>query len=314
MAGFRSMLPQLGLEIFLTDSGIETDLIFNRGIDLAEFAAFPLLDSNAGVAALVAYYAAHLDVATAAGVGFILEAPTWRANADWGARLGYDAAGLDRLNRAAVVLLQDLQGRFADPRPKPISGCVGPRHDAYRPAARMTAEQARSYHRPQIETFAATSADLVTAMTLTYATEGIGIAQAARDCAMPVVLSFTVETDGRLPDGTSLADTIAVVDETTDGYPAYFMINCAHPTHLDGVLEPGTAWPARVRGLRANASRRSHAELDDATDLDAGDPDEFGREYAALRAELPGLTVLGGCCGTDVRHVSAVARACAGID
>ena len=314
MAGYRGMLPQLGSEIFLTDSGIETDLIFNRGIDLAEFAAFPLLDSDAGVDALVAYYATHLDVATAADVGFILEAPTWRANADWGARLGYDAAGLDRLNRAAVDLLQDLQGRFADPRPKPISGCLGPRHDAYRPAARMTAEQARTYHRPQIETFAATSADLVTAMTLTYASEGIGIAQAARDCAMPVALSFTVETNGRLPDGTSLADTVAVVDEATDGYPAYFMINCAHPAHLDGVLEPGTAWTARVRGLRANASRRSHAELDDATDLDAGDPDEFGRQYAALRADLPGLTVLGGCCGTDVRHVRAVAQACAGID
>ena len=308
MAGFRDALPQSGPEIFLTDSGIETDLIFNHGIDLPQFAAFPLLDDEDGVDRLVAYYTAHLDVAAAAGVGFVLEAPTWRANADWGALLGYDAAALAGVNAAAIDLMLDL--RRPTDRAQPISGCIGPRADAYRPAQLMTAADARAYHRAQVETFAGTEADLVTALTLTYAAEGIGIAQAARDCDMPVVLSFTVETDGRLPDATTLTATIAAVDEATDGYPAYYMINCAHPTHLAGTLDPAAAWIARLRGLRANASRRSHAELDEATDLDAGDPAEFGREYAALRQALPDLTVLGGCCGTDVRHVQAIAEMC----
>jgi S-methylmethionine-dependent homocysteine/selenocysteine methylase len=311
MARFRDELSQLGPDVFLTDSGLETELLFNQGVDLPQFAAFPLLQDGEGMRRLRTYFSAHAAVAAQADVGFVLEAATWRANADWGALLGFDAQALDEVNRIAVELLVDVRGEFPDAvKPYPISGCIGPRGDAYRPDLQMTVDEAAAYHRPQIETLADTEADLATAMTLTYPAEAIGIAQAARDAGMPVVLSFTVETDGRLPDGSTLADAITSVDDATEGYPAYYMINCAHPSHFAAVLDPEATWITRLRGIRANASSRSHAELDDATELDDGDPVAFGREYAELRSRFPNLTVLGGCCGTDVRHIQEVASTC----
>jgi S-methylmethionine-dependent homocysteine/selenocysteine methylase len=311
MTRYREALPQLEPVVFLTDSGIETDLIFNKGIDLPEFAAFPLLDDGEGLELLVAYYRSHAAVAVDARVGFVLESATWRANADWGARLGYDAIKLDRVNKRAIALLVEIREEFAAAAgPFPVSGCLGPRADAYRPEALMTVDDASRYHRAQIESLADTEADQITAMTLTYADEAAGITLAAREAGLPVVLSFTVETDGRLPDGTSLAAAIVSVDDATDGYPAYYMVNCAHPSHFAAVLEPGSSWTARIRGVRANASSLSHAELDEATNLDSGDPVAFGLDYAHLRTRVPDITVLGGCCGTDLRHIEQVSIAC----
>ncbi|MCW2767502.1 MAG: homocysteine S-methyltransferase [Nocardioides sp.] len=310
MPTFRDALPQLGDDVFLTDSGLETELLFNQGVDLPQFAAFPLLNDTEGRSRLRTYFADHAALAAQADVGMVLEAPTWRASADWGALLDFDETALDRVNRSAVDLLRDVRAEYGGTRAHPISGCLGPRGDAYQPDELMTSIEAAGYHRAQIETFADTEADLITAMTLTYPTEAEGIAVATRAVGMPVVLSFTVETDGRLPDGTTLAEAVQAVDEATEAYPAYYMVNCAHPSHLDGVLDPDAAWTGRVRGIRANASSRSHAELDEATELDSGDPVAFGREYAALRERLPGLTVLGGCCGTDLRHLQQVASAC----
>jgi homocysteine S-methyltransferase len=311
MARYREALPQLASEFFLTDSGLETELIFNQGVDLPGFAAFPLLATSDGAERLRSYFVAHAEVAVKAGVGFVLEAPTWRANADWGALLGFDAAALAEVNAAAIEQLVEIRAEFADAgQPYVISGNLGPRGDAYRPAAPMTADEAAAYHRPQIESFAGTEADLVTALTLTYAAEAIGMTRAARDAGMPIVLSFTVETDGLLPDGSTIGDAIAAADGATDAYPAYYMINCAHPTHFAHVLDPDAAWAGRLRGIRANASSRSHAELDEAEELDDGDPVAFGREYAELRARFPDLTVLGGCCGSDLRHIQQIAAAC----
>ena len=307
----REALPQLGSDVFLTDSGLETDLLFNQGVDLPEFAAFPLLSDAEGRRLLRRYFDTHAAVAVEADAGFVLEAPTWRASEKWGALLGYDAPALDEINRMAVDMLVDVRAAFSDAdHPYPISGQLGPRDDGYRPDLQMTADEAADYHRPQIQTFADTQADLVTALTLTHPAEAIGIAESAREAEMPVVLSFTLETDGTLPDGTTLADAITSVDEATAAYPAYYMINCAHPSHFASVLEPDTTWMARIRGIRANASSRSHAELDSATELDSGDPVAFGRDYAELRSRFPRLTVLGGCCGSDVRHIEQVASAC----
>ena len=145
---------------------------------------------------------------------------------------------------------------------------------------------------------------------MNYVEEPIGIARAAKAAGMPVVISFTLETDGRLPTGQTLKDAIVEIDAETGKAPAYYMINCAHPTHFEGALEAGEAWIKRLRGLRANASTRSHAELDQATDLDAGNPVELGRQYAELRRKLRHVTVLGGCCGTDFRHVEQICFAC----
>jgi len=311
MTHYRDALPQLGRDVFLTDSGLETDLIYHQRVDLPHFAAFPLLDDAEGMRRLRSYYAGHATIAAQADVGFVLESVTWRANADWGALLGYDTAALDRVNQKAIDLLVEVRADWATAnRPYPISGCLGPRVDGYAPGMLMTPDAARAYHRQQIATFAETPADLITAMTLTYPNEAIGIARAGRDVEIPVVLSFTLETDGNLPDGSTLSTAIQTVDDATDAYPAYYMINCAHPSHFDSVLDPNAQWTTRVRAIRANGSRKSHAELDDATELDSDDPIAFGREYADLRTRFPQLTILGGCCGTDLRHIEQIAATC----
>lgn len=309
----RQRLPQLAGDLFLTDGGIETTLIFLDGQDLPLFAAFHLLRTPEGIEALRRYFRPYADLARQHQVGLILETPTWRASADWGSKLGYDAAALADVNRRSVALLEEVRDAYATPStPVVISGCVGPRGDGYVPGALMTPAEAEAYHAPQIATFADAGADLVTAITMNYAAEAIGIVRAARAAGVPVVISLTVETDGRLPTGQGLGEAIQEIDDATDGYTAYFMINCAHPSHFANVIRPEDPWTARVRGLRANASRMSHAELNEAPELDAGDPAELAREYGDLcRTQLPHLNVLGGCCGTDHRHVGAIADVCA---
>jgi S-methylmethionine-dependent homocysteine/selenocysteine methylase len=313
MSKYRHRLPQLRNALFLTDGGLETTLVFHEQVDLPHFAAFDLLRTSAGIARLRRYFETYTRIALEHQVGIVLEAPTWRANADWATKLGYDAAALADANRLGVGLLLEVRETFETPAtPVVISGNIGPRGDGYRPDARMSVAQAEEYHGVQIETFAGTDADMLAAFTMNYVEEALGIARAARMARMPLALSFTVETDGRLPSGQPLVEAIERVDAETGDYPAYYMINCAHPTHFDGVLDELGAKARRVRGLRANASRRSHAELDACSDLDAGDPQQLGGEYRALTRKLPGLTVVGGCCGTDHRHVAAIASAMCG--
>jgi homocysteine S-methyltransferase len=307
---YRNALPQLSDEVFLTDSGLETDLIFHGGFDLPEFAAFVLVDETRGMAALDTYFRRHADIAARHGCGVILEAPTWRASRDWGSRIGYQEAELRRVNQDAVDLVSRVRGDYlgAATSPVVISGCIGPRADAYRPAAVMDEDEAENYHAGQIDILAGTDVDLVHAMTITYAAEAIGIARAAACAGVPAAISFTTETDGRLPDGTSLTDAVAAVDAATGCAPVYYGVNCAHPSHFESVLPTG-AIGARVRSVRANASRKSHAELDESATLDAGDPIELSHDYVRLRAQHPRISIFGGCCGTDARHVQAIADA-----
>ncbi|HLU07935.1 MAG TPA: homocysteine S-methyltransferase family protein [Woeseiaceae bacterium] len=311
MSKYRKRLPQLGNSLFVTDGGLETTLVFHEGRDLPCFAAFDLLKDDEGIATLRRYYDRYLELAREHGLGAILEAPTWRANPDWAAKVGYDAVSQDDANRKAIGLMLELRQAYETPAtPMVISGNVGPRADGYRVEAQMSASDAQRYHSRQIETFAATDADFVSAFTINYTGEAVGIVNAAREARIPVVMSFTVETDGRLPSGEALGDAIRHTDDETGGYAAYYMLNCAHPTHFHGVLGSGDGWQSRIRGLRANASRLSHAELDECTELDRGNPDELGLQYRLLREQLPNLTVLGGCCGTDHQHVDAIIRVC----
>jgi S-methylmethionine-dependent homocysteine/selenocysteine methylase len=296
--------------MFLTDGGLETTLIFHRGIELPLFAAFPLLDHAEGRATLRDYFRPYLATARKQGAGFLLDTVTWRANPDWGAQLGYDAAALARVHRDAVAFARELREEWSGAaEPILISGVIGPRGDGYQADAQMTAAEAQAYHAAQVRAFAAAGADLVAAITMTYADEAIGIARAAAAAGIPAVISFTVETDGRLPSGQALGDAIEQVDAETLGSPAYYMVNCAHPSHFGGALAEGGGWRDRIAGLRANASAKSHAELDEATELDEGDPAELADGYAELRSRLRNVTVLGGCCGTDERHVAAVGAA-----
>ncbi len=309
MSKYRKRLPLAQDRLFMTDGGMETTFIFHQGIDLPELAAFHLLKDEAGTEVLRAYYVLYARMARSHEMGFVLESPTWRANPDWAAKLGYDARALADANRKGVGLMLEIRAAFERPEtPFVVSGNIGPRGDGYFPDRRMSVAGAKAYHATQIETFAQTDADLVSAFTLNYSEEAIGVAAAAQDCAIPAVISFTVETDGRLPSGEPLADAIRRTDDATGGFPAYYMINCAHPTHFERVLRGGGDWLGRLRGLRANSSRRSHAELDGAPELDTGDPEALGAEYRELRALLPRLAVVGGCCGTDHRHVDAICR------
>lgn len=298
-------LPQLQGRPFVTDGGLETTLVFHDGIDLPHFAAFPLLGTDEGREALSRYYAPYLDIARRHGTGIVLDTPTWRASLDWGARLGYDPEALADLNRRAVAFVADLATVWPDVTVV-RNGVLGPRGDGYVVGATMSPEEAASYHGLQARAFADAGAEMVTAVTMTYAEEAVGIVRAATLAGLPAVVSFTVETDGRLPSGESLPDAVEAVDRATDGAAAYFMVNCAHPTHFAGALTGG-AWLDRVQGIRANASKLSHAELDEADELDIGDIDELADDYADLRRRLPGLAVIGGCCGTDHRHIDAVA-------
>jgi homocysteine S-methyltransferase len=302
----RGQLPQLAGGTFITDGGMETTLIFDDGIDLPDFASFVLLDDANGIDVLRAYYASYIEIAAQHGVGIVLDTPTWRANPDWGERLGYSAEALADGNRRGVALLEELRSTTKGRPQVIISGCIGPRGDGYRVDNAMTAEEAQRYHEPQVATFADTAADLVSALTLTYVDEAVGVARAARDTGIPSVISFTVETDGRLPSGQSLREAIEEVDDQTQGSVAYFMINCAHPTHFAHVFDEDGGWRNRIRGLRANASEKSHAELDEADELDAGDPVALAGHYRELQKRLPNLNVVGGCCGTSERHVEEI--------
>jgi homocysteine S-methyltransferase len=311
LGNYRRHLPQCDGKLFLTDGGIETTLIFLEGLELPHFAAFVLLRDRAGSEALRKYYERYLQIAVENRVGFVLESATWRASADWGARLGYSRQALAAANRDAIALLVDLKKKYESRQtPVVLSGCLGPRGDGYDPGTAMSAAEAEDYHAEQIAVFAGTAADMVSALTMTNINEAIGLARAAVAARMPVAISFTLETDGRLPSGDSLQEAVEAVDAATDGAPVYYMINCAHPTHFDSVIAKGARWRERIGGLRANASARSHAELGESNELDSGNPREFGAQCRDLRKHLPKLAVLGGCCGTDHRHIEAICAAC----
>lgn len=299
-----------GERLFIGDGGIETAMIFREGFELPEFAAFVLLGEPAGREALHRYYASFLEIAHRHDLGFTLDVPTWRASRTWGEKLGLSPTQIADVNREAVEFGAGVRAEQEEPEtPIALCGVLGPEGDAYHPATFLGAEEAEVYHADQVAVFAAAGADMVTAYTLSYAAEATGMVRAASVAGIPISISFTVETDGRLPDEEPLGEAIERVDAETAGATAYFMVNCAHPTHYGPVIEHGGPWLDRLGGMRANASRMSHADLDEADGLDDGDPQELAQEYRALGPELPGLRVLGGCCGTDSRHLGAICDA-----
>jgi len=310
MTNSKRMLPTETTDLFLTDGGIETTLIFLEGNELPCFAAFYLLKDEKGYNTIKNYYTRYLTIAQKLKTNFILESPTWRANPDWMKKIGYPDSATAEVNKKAIQLLIDLRKEFENDIPSIlISGCIGPRGDGYKPEYTMSVEDARQYHSAQIEAFSETSADIVSAITINYVEEAIGITLAAGAAKLPVVISFTVETNGKLVTGMSLKEAIEQVDKNVPQAPLYFMINCAHPTHFFTELEAAKNedWAKRIKGIRANASCKSHAELDEATELDRGNPIEFGHEHRKLKASFNQLNIFGGCCGTDEEHILAIA-------
>jgi len=309
MSTKRNHLPQLDGGLFMTDGGLETTLIFHDGIDLPHFAAFDLLREQSGAETIRRYFARYAAIARDNKIGFIMDSPTWRASADWGKKIGYSEEALAVVNKEAIALLAGIRDEYeTDSSPMVLSGCLGPRGDGYDPRNIMSPDEAEAYHARQISAFRDSQADMIGALTMTNADEAVGIAWAARAAGLPVAISFTVETDGKLPTGQDLGAAVEAVDAATNGGPAYYMINCAHPDHFRHVLESGEPWLQRLRGLRANASRMSHEELDNSEELDDGNPVELGGLFGALRRRNPQINVVGGCCGTDHRHIEHICR------
>lgn len=316
MSKYRHQLPLKSGIPFITDAGLETELVFHENYDLPEFASFPLLKTQQGREDIRCYFSHYVEIARQQGTGLLLEAPTWRASRDWGHKLNYSDDELSWFNQQAITLLDELRTQAQLDTPCVISGCIGPRYDGYNPEHYMSVDEAEGYHSTQIKTFSETSADLVTALTMTSINEALGITRAAKILNMPVVISFTTETDGKLPSGESLQLAIETIDRETYAYPFYYMINCAHPTHFQSQLYSehlrDNMWMKRIGGVRANASCKSHAELDESTELDRGNPVELGQQYRTLQSRLTNMYVIGGCCGTNHNHVHEMAQACFG--
>ncbi|MEP1208433.1 MAG: homocysteine S-methyltransferase family protein [Rhizobiaceae bacterium] len=305
----RNGFPNVEADLFLAYVGMETDLIFGRGMELPGFASYPLMETKEGRDVLKSYLKNMIDLGKDKSLGVILESPTWVANRDRGSTIGYAPDRIMQLNQEAIALMAQVRAETGY-APTVISANLGPRDDAYAPGEQMNTDEAERYHSEQIAVFAKTEADVVSGYTLAYSAEAIGIVRAARKIGLPVVIAFTVETDGKLPTGSTLETAITEVDDATDGYASYFMINCAHPDHFDAALNDGP-WMKRIKGIVANASRCSHAELDEAEELDDGNPRELGFQLSEIRRRFPHINVLGGCCGTDMRHMQEIAEASA---
>jgi len=309
MSRYRDNLPQLAGDLYLADGGVETDLMFNHSIEIRGFAAHTLLPDPAGREAMADYFRGFMALANEYDAGYILDSQTWKAHMHWAEDLGEDEAILHAANEASIAFMSGLRDEFsANKRPIVLNAVIGPQGDAYAPEAEVAAEQAEEYHAKQLGWLAATDVDMVTALTFTQSDEAIGVVRAANKVGLPAVVSFTVETDGKLPTGQPLGEAICSVDDATDAAAAYFMVNCAHPDHFFHVLDDSD-WAHRIHGLRCNASRLSHAELDECEVLDDGDPVELGEQYRSLFARMPWLNVFGGCCGSDLRHMTRIAAA-----
>jgi S-methylmethionine-dependent homocysteine/selenocysteine methylase len=301
--------PLLSGELHLTDAGLETDLIFNHGIEIREFAAHTLLSDPKGREAMASYFRAFLSLAQEREVGYILDSQTWKAHMHWADVLGATEDELRKVNADSLAFVSSLRDEFtANAKPVLLNGILGPRGDAYAPELSVASEEAEAYHAKQIGWLKDSGVDMLSAFTLTQATEAIGLVRAATAAKLPIVISFTVGTDGKLPSGQPLGEAITAVDDATESGAAYFMVNCAHPDHFSDVLVDST-WARRIHGLRCNASRKSHAELDASPTLDDGNPRELGAQYKSILTTMPWLHVFGGCCGSDLRHVRAIADA-----
>ena len=309
MSRYRANLPQLSGDLYLTDAGIETDLIFNHGIEIREFAAHTLLPDPVGRKAMADYFHGFLALANEYDAGYILDSQTWKAHMHWASDLGEDEAFLHQVNEESIAFMSSLREEFSgNKKPIVLNAAIGPQGDAYAPEAEVAADQAEEYHAKQLGWLAATDVDMITALTFTQSDEAIGVVRAASNVGLPAVVSFTVETDGRLPTGQPLSEAVRAVDEATDAAAVYFMVNCAHPDHFFHVFDDSD-WTRRIHGLRCNASRLSHAELDECEELDDGDAEELAAQYQSLLSSMPWLHVFGACCGSDLRHVTRIAAA-----
>lgn len=301
--------PRLDGSFYLTEGGTETELLYKHGLKLPEFAMFPLLDDAEGLAVSRAMYRRYMEAAAAHGAGILLIGHDYRASPDWGAKLGYSPEGLAEMQRRSIGFLAEIRDEFRDRVEHAyIAGCLGPRGDAYGTGGSMTAEEAEEYHLTQLTTLKGTEADMAVALTFNNVPEAVGAVRAAGRVGLPIGVSLTLSSEGRLRSGPTLREAVEAIDAETGGAAAWMGTNCSHPMEFFPALDDAGPWLDRLRYFRPNAAMMDKLALCKLGHLEDGDPVELGGQMADLALRLPRADILGGCCGTDERHLGEIAR------
>lgn len=309
----QSPLPPMGSgEIFLTEGGSETEIMYRHGFELPEFAMFPLLDNPKAVSAMHGIFSKQLDVAAEFGLSFLLSGLDYRASPDWGAKLGYSPTALAEANTAAIDFLRDVAKGYEGQVPRLLfGGILGPRGDAYGLNREITADVAEEYHAVQLETLKLAGVDFACAMTFNNIPESVGAARAAAKIGVPLSVSLTLDSTHRLKSGPSLADAITEIDaQTGNDAPDFYLLNCSHPLEYEPALETED-WINRLRGVRPNASKMEKIALCKLGHIEEGNPVELGSQLRSLSERYPHMDIFGGCCGTGHSHLREIAKALA---
>jgi len=310
MTTTKTFPPRHEGQLFLTDDGIETEIMYKWGFELPHFAMYPLLDNPDAMAAMRGMYRRYLDVVARHRLSALMGGLDYRASPDWGALLGYSREGLAEANLRSIAFLRELAAEYADDIAQIlIAGYVGPRGDAYKVNRTITAPEAEDYHAAQLATLREADVDLAWALTFNNIPEAIGVARAAAGIGVPLAISFTLDGASRLSSGPSLAEAIETVEAATGAAaPAFYTLNCSHPLEFEPALSTQGDWIERVRGFRPNASKMDKIALCKLGHLEEGDPVELGRLMGALARRYPHMDVWGGCCGTGDVHLDEIAR------
>ncbi len=305
-----SSLPPMGSgEMFLTEGGSETEIMYRHGFELPEFSMLPLLESPLALSALRDEYSQQLDVAAEFGLSFLLTGLDYRASPDWGSKLGYSPSGLADANIASIELLRDIAKGYEEQIPRLlIGGILGPRGDAYSLNQEITAESAEDYHAVQLETLKRADVDFACALTFNNVAESVGALRAANQTGVPLFVSLTLDRSGRLKSGPTLAEAIVEIDaQAGEAAPELYMINCSHPLEYEPALE-NRDWIKRLRGVRPNASKMEKLALCELGHIEEGDPVELASRLRDLSERYPHMDIFGGCCGTGHKHLREIAK------
>jgi homocysteine S-methyltransferase len=301
--------PRLDGKFYLTEGGSETEIMYKWGFELPEFAMFPLLDNPEADAVIRDMYRRYLDVAAEQGTGLLLNGHDYRASPDWGAKLGYSAEGLRDMEQRTIQFLDEMRSEYADRVSDVyIAACIGPRGDAYGTGGDISENEAEDYHSVQLSNLQGTAADMAVAATFNNIPEAIGVIRAANAAGIPIGVSLTLTPEGRLRSGPSLREAVERVEEATEGGAAWFGTNCSHPLEFEPALADAGPWLERLRYVRPNAARMEKIALCSLGHLEDGDPVELGEQMAEVARMLPRTDIIGGCCGTDERHLAEIAR------
>lgn len=295
--------------LYLTEAGTETEVLYKEGYELPHFAMWTLLDNPEAMERIGDMYRRYLDVAAENETGIVLCGFDYRASPDWAALLDVDRDGLREVIHRGIGFLRDVSDPYRDRVPHILlGGSIGPRGDAYSRGEPVTADSAEEYHSFQIACLKEAGADIACAHTFNNIPEAVGVARAARAEGLPLAMYFSLDSSSRLNTGPSLRDAVIETDSQTGNAPLFYGLNCSHPVEFEPALEPGD-WIDRLRSIRPNASKMEKIALCKLGHLEDGDPDELGAQMGDLARRYPHMDIMGGCCGTDERHLSRIAEA-----